>query len=471
MDKNNKTAIFKWIILFLTIIVIVNIPAPEGLDKSVMKILAIYGASILGLIIRPAGESVVLIVIAGLGSLMVKPSVVLGGFSTTTVWLVFVAFLISMAFVKTGIGARIAYLLIGVFGRTTLGLCYVMAIVDAVISPATPSNTARSGGITYPIFKSIAHTLGSDPGPDGRKIGALFTMLQGLVSYTTAALFITACAPNSVTVGLASSILGVEITWAGWAVAMAVPTVILLLILPVLIYRLYPPELKNIPDAKEISQKGLQELGPLKNSEKILMALFVLSILGWAFGPQLGLDATCVAMAFLAFALLFHLFEIKDVLENKSAWNTLLWFGFICGLSASLANAGFFVWLAEQVQKTMNLAALGMIPALALIIAVCLGIRYLFASMGAYVTSFVPVAFTIGMVAGVPPYVLVYMVGACTAYGCGLTHYGGALGPVLYGTGYVKQNDWWRLGFIYAMTSVLIYFAAGLPYWKLLGLW
>lgn len=100
-----------------------------------MKILAIYGASILGLIIRPAGESVVLIVIAGLGSLMVKPSVVLGGFSTTTVWLVFVAFLISMAFAKTGIGARIAYLLIGVFGKTTLGLCYVMAIVDAVISP------------------------------------------------------------------------------------------------------------------------------------------------------------------------------------------------------------------------------------------------------------------------------------------------------------------------------------------------
>lgn len=472
MKITDPKTLIKWAILLAILLVVPNIPAPAGLEQETMKILAIYGAAIIGLILQPAGESVVMLVIAGLGSLMVKPAVILGGFSSTSVWLVFSAFLISMAFTKTGIGSRIAYKLVGSFGKTTLGLCYVMAIVDAIISPATPSNTARSGGIVYPIFSSISYTLGSRPDDGtGRKIGSLFALLQAFVSFTTAALFITACAPNSMTVSLASDILGVEVTWAGWAIAMFVPTILLLIAVPLLLYKLYAPELKKIPNAKEIAQAGLKELGPMKRTEKILIVLFILSIMGWAFGTRLNINATCVALAFLALAVLFRLFEIQDVLNNKSAWNTLLWYGFICGLSSALAGAGFFAWLAEIIQGTLNLQSVGMVPALLLIIVICIAVRYLFASMAAYVTAFVPVAFIVGLAAGIPTQVLIYMVAACTAYGCGLTHYGGALGPVLYGTGYVKKNDWWRLGFIYCMLSLVIYFCIGLPYWKIIGLW
>lgn len=470
-DKTNYGAIVKWAILAVIVFAISQIPAPTGLKQDTMVILGIYIASIAGLIIRPAGESVVLIVVAGLGSLFTKPANVLNGFSTTTVWLVYIAFLISMAFVKTGIGTRISYYLIGKFGQTTLGLGYVMAIVDLIISPATPSNTARSGGIVYPVFRSITATLGSEPGPTGRKIGSYFTMLQGLVSYTTAGLFITACSPNLVTLDFAKKILGANITWAGWAMAMAIPGLIVLFTIPLLLYKIYPPELKVIPNAKEIATQGLQNLGPMKKTEKILIMLFVLAIGGWALGDILKIDATCVALAFLALALLFKLFTIEDVLENKSAWNTLLWFGFIVGLSASLANEKFFVWLAKFVQGYLALDTMGMVSVLAIIVGVCVITRYLFASMGAFVTAFVPVAFTIGIAAKLPPAVITYMVAACTAYGCALTHYGGALGPVLYGTGFVQQSTWWKIGGIYAVYNVLIYFLIGLSYWKLIGLW
>lgn len=75
----------------------------------------------------------------------------------------FSAFTLSAAFVTTGLGKRIAYLLIGKIGSTTLGLGYVTVFLDLVLAPATPSNTARAGGIVLPIINSVAVALGSEP--------------------------------------------------------------------------------------------------------------------------------------------------------------------------------------------------------------------------------------------------------------------------------------------------------------------
>lgn len=454
--------LFKWIFLAAVGVGVSLLPIPEGLKKETMIVLAIYVTAILGLIIRPAGESVILIVAAGLGSLFTQPTNVLNGFSSTTVWLVFIAFLISMAFTKTGIGARVAYHLIGLFGKTTLRLGYIMAVVDLFISPVTPSNTARSGGIVYPIFRSIAMTLGSTPGPTGKKVGSYFTLLQALVSYTTAAMFITACAPNSVTVEFAKKILSTEISWSAWAGAMVAPGIILLLIVPFLLYKIYPPEIKEITNAKAIAEEGLSQLGPMKQSEKIVIGLFLFAIIGWAFGDVLKLDAASVALGFLALSLLSKVFTIEDILENKSAWNTLLWYGFIIGLSSSLAKLGFFAWLAKVAQANLMLGDMNTGFVLGIIIVGLAAFRYLFASMGAFVTAFVPVAFTVGVAANVDPYVLTYTVAAATAYGCALTHYGGALGPILYGTGFVKQSTWWKIGFMYAVLSVIVYSLVGM---------
>lgn len=457
--------LIKWLILAVFGVGIGVLPAPEGLKQETMVILAIYVTAILGLIIRPAGESVVLIVTAGVGSIFTKPTNVLSGFSSTTVWLVFIAFLISMAFTKTGIGSRVAYHLISLFGKTTLRLGYIMAFVDLFISPVTPSNTARSGGIVYPIFRSIATTLGSTPGPTGKKVGSYFTLLQALVSYTTAAMFITACAPNSVTVEFAKKILSADISWSAWAGAMVIPGLIILLVIPFLLYKIYPPEIKDIPNAHEIAKDGLNELGPMKKSEKIVIALFLFAVIGWAFGDMLKLDAASVALGFLALSLLTSVFTIEDILENKSAWNTLLWYGFIIGLSSSLAKFGFFTWLAKVAQSNFMLGNMSTTLVLGIIIVGLAAFRYLFASMGAFVTAFVPVAFTIGLAANVDPFVLTYTVAAATAYGCALTHYGGALGPVLYGTGFVKQSTWWKIGLMFAILSMCIYSLVGIVLW------
>jgi DASS family divalent anion:Na+ symporter len=460
------------------IAIIIGIPAlilssnvPEGLTSEAWNLFAIYIAVILGIILRPFSEPVVMLGILGLAGLFYNPKALLVGYASTTVWLVFSAFMISQAFIETGLGKRIAYFLVGKFGKSSLSIGYVMAFTDLILSPATPSNTARSGGITYPIFKSVAETLGSKPGETGSKIGSYLTILMYQVSLSTAVIFLTAMAPNALVANFAKDILGVTLDWVTWAKAAIVPGMVVLMLIPLIVYKLYKPEITKINSAKKISTEGLRAMEPLSISEKILSGLFVLAILGWATGKITGFGSSTVALAFLALLLLTKTVSWDSILNSKGGWNTLIWYGGIIGLSSSLAKVGFFKWLAATVQQIVNFDGVNTIVIYFVLVVVSLLVRYIFASTGAYVTTFVPVIYAIGSIANIPMMPFALLIAFATGYGALLTHYGGAVGPVLFGTGYVNQIDWWRIGAVVVGVNLLVYFVIGLPYWKILGMW
>ena len=192
MNKSVKLAICVAVPLVMWFI-----PAPEGLTSGAWRLLGFYLAAILGLMLKPLPEPLVLLsTIAGSGIFLNQTKDVLSGYASTTTWLVFCAFSLSVAFVKTGLGHRIAYVLINKFGHTMLGLGYVTALLDLVISPVTPSNTARAGGIVFPIINSVAAAVGSDPEKSPDKAGAYLLSNVYMVTKVTSFLFVTAMAPN-----------------------------------------------------------------------------------------------------------------------------------------------------------------------------------------------------------------------------------------------------------------------------------
>lgn len=447
------------------------LPAPDGMKPEAWTIFAFYLAAILGLILRPFPEPVVLLAVIGIGSFWIQPGNILQGYASTTVWLVFSAFIISQAFIQTGLGKRIAYLLLGRFGKTSLRLGYIMAVTDLVISPATPSNTARSGGIVYPVFRSIAQTLGSEPGETAQRIGAYLTLLMYQISLSTAVIFLTAMSPNALVASFAKEILNVNMEWLLWAKVALIPGLTALFIAPVLVYKFCIPEIKRIDNAKEISSNGLAEMGPIKTNEKILTCLFILAIIGWSTGSITGINANSVALGFLAFSLLFRIISWQNILDDKGPWSTLIWYGGIVGIATCLAKADFFKWIAIKLSEVMDLTGYNSIAVLLVLTVVSLLVRYLFASTAAYVAAFIPVLFTIGLAAEVPALPLAFMIAFSSGYGSLLTHYGGAVAPVLFGTGFVSQRLWWKMGAVMALMNLAVYFLIGLPVWKAMGLW
>jgi DASS family divalent anion:Na+ symporter len=121
-------------------------------------------------------------------------------------------------------------------------------------------------------------------------------------------------------------------------------------------------------------------------------------------------------------------------------------------------------------KANLNFGGLDPMMILVIITVISLGVRYFFASGSAYVASMIPVFFTVGLVAGVPPMPLALVLAFSHVYGCLLTHYGSGAGIVLYGSGFVPQWTFWRVGTIVVVISTILTFAV-IPFWKWIGLW
>lgn len=471
LSKTQKLAILVAIpVLFFLI------PAPEGLSLIAWRLLGIYIATIVGLVIKPYGEPVILLAAvaasaATIGNTagaekLVKVGQTLSGYQSGTTWLIFTAFTLSSAFVITGLGKRIAYYMIGWIGNTTLRLGYVTVFLDLILSPATPSNTARAGGIVFPIINSVAVALGSDPEKSPKLAGRYLLLNVYMTVKTTSYLFLTAMAPNALALSIMEPVLGFKVNWIEWFLAASVPGLLCLFLIPLICYFIAKPELKHV-DNKNIAKKGLEELGPMSMREKSLAVLFVLALFGWICADFLGVNSTTVALITMVLCIVLNIVSWDDVRKNKAGWDTLIWYGGIIGMSKILENAKFFEWLADTLNKHLDFGDHGML-ALVVILILSVSVRYLFASGGAYVAAMIPVFATVGKVAGAPVELLTLGLLFANSYGGSVTHYGGGPGPITFGAGYNDIKSWWTAGFIIAFGSLLVHTTIGFGWWNFL---
>ncbi|WP_411679778.1 DASS family sodium-coupled anion symporter [Clostridium thailandense] len=469
----DKKTLLKLLPVVLIPLALWMVPAPAGLKVETWHTVALYVALLLGLVVRPFSEPIITLITIGLISMFINPKIVYSGYAADMAWFMLAVMIVCAAFVKTGLGKRIAYNLLTRFGKTSLGLGYMLMIVDLILSPATGSNSSRTS-IDYPIFRNIAEGVDSTPEKDPRKLGAYLTMLTYVVSMSTAVLFLTGMATNAITASLAQKMLKVNLDWMTWFKAGIVPAGLVLLLGPIVVYMVYKPELKNLGDIKPMMKKGLEELGPMKNNEKILTVLFILAVLGWMFGPKVkfaNLSMQVVAFVFLSLTLLFKILDWNDVMAQKGAWNTFVWYGAFYGVANTLASQGFYNWLAGILKGYLKLSQLNGMAAVFILLIISLAVRYFFVSNSAFVASFYPVLFALALTTKAPIMVVALLLAFFAGYGSLLTHYGNGAGIYTFATGYCTQKDFWRVGTIMVGVALVIFICIGLPYWKIIGLW
>ena len=247
MSKDSAVRVAKIAFMFAVGALIWFSPCPAGLKPLAWKYFSAYIVAILGIMLQPYSSPVVMLAVIGFYSLLLGAKPLLTGFASTTTWQVFAAFMISVAFASTGLGKRIAFKLIGMFGKTSLGLGYAEAFTDLTLGLAIPSTTARAGGVVFPIFNNVATTLGStvEQGTS-RKLAAYLAIVAYHINLTTASAFLTGMAPNVQIAAFAQDILKVDLNWITWAKMAFLPALVLVLLIPFVMYVFYPPETKRI---------------------------------------------------------------------------------------------------------------------------------------------------------------------------------------------------------------------------------
>src|SRR6185295_16905223 len=182
-----------WGIVLLAGITVWLAPVPQGITPKSWHLLAIFVATIFGLIFQPlpGGAMVLLGVSAMAVSGVLTVNQALAGYGDPIVWLVLAAFFMSRGMVKTGLGRRIAFWFIRALGRHSLGLGYALVSTDMVLGSVIPSNAARSGGVVFPIAKSLAEAYESKPGPSAGRLGAFLMTLLYQCDVIVCAMFLT----------------------------------------------------------------------------------------------------------------------------------------------------------------------------------------------------------------------------------------------------------------------------------------
>lgn len=444
-------------------------PQPTGLTQSAWHTLGLFITTIIALILKPLPMGAVALIALEVAVLtdLITAKQAFGAFSSTVVWLVVFALFIAKGFNVTGLSKRIGYFFTALLGRKTLGLSYGLMLTDLILAPAIPSVTGRSAGIVYPILRSIATSYKSFPNCESsRKIGAFLTVTAFQVTVITSAMFMTAMAANPLIAQLTAN-QSIPISWGKWALAAVVPGTISLIIIPLFIYFIYPPEIKTTPNAREEALTQLKSLGKMKRSEWIMALTAIVLLILWMMNEWV--NPAVAAIVGLTILLVTGVLEWKSLVKIDSAWETFVWFCIIIMLAGQLSEQGVLGWFTNSVQAQFK--GLHWHYALPMICLIYFYSHYFFASSTAHVSAMFPAFLGLAIVLGAPPFLSAFILIFFSNLFGGLSHYSLAPAPLLYGVGFVSIKDWWKIGFLVSLINIAIWCGIGIPWWKYLGYW
>ena len=450
------------------------LPIPAGVTEQAWSLLSIFVGTIAGIVLAPlpVGAWSMCSVTLALVTKTLTFQQAFSAFTLDVVWLIVSVFFIARAFVKTGLGNRVGFMFARFFGKTTLGLGYALTAAEAIVAPGLPSTAARHGGVMLPVILSLSKACGSDPAKGTeKKMGAYLIQNSLQCCNLTSGIFLTGAAQNLLCARLAEAAGAVGITFGSWLLASCVPGFLALVLTPYVLFKIYPPEVTETPDAPTMAAAKLEEMGPATSGEKITLGVVASLLFLWIFGPGLlGVSAPVTALLGLSALLCSGVISWQDCLQEKGAWDTLLWFSALVGMSAQLETFGIISWLASNVSTTLAGASMSWPMAFTVLHVAYFAIHYLFASQTAHVGALYAAFLAMMVGSGVPVMIAALTLSFSTNLFGAITHYASAQGAVYYGAGYIDLPTWWKVGGIMALFQYGVMFGVGAFWWKAIGL-
>ena len=444
-------------------------PTPEGLAPDAWRLFALFAGAIASVVLGalPILTAAVLALAAAVLTGTLAPQAAYSGFANGTILLIVVAFLVARTVVHTGLGARLGYSVVAVFGRSSLGLGYSIFLVDAIIAPAFPSNTAR-GAVLYPIAYSLSVDSGSRPDDGTRRRLGSFLMMLGIVSLTiSSALWLTAMAANPAGARLAEE-FGLKISFGSWFLAALAPSLAALVIIPYVLYRIFPPVLKATPEAPRAAADRLAAMGPMSPAEWITGSVFFLMVTGWALSSRLGIDATAIAFLGLGVLMVTGVYRMEDLRSEGEALGILIWFSVLYTLSTALNQLGFMTYLGDLMAN--QLEGLSWPVVYAALVCLYVLIHYLFVSQSAQLLALFGIFMGVATNAGVPAELMAFMLLFATNFFAAITPQASSANVIFIGSEYITQREVYRVGGLITLANLIVFMVVGTPWILFLGL-
>ncbi|MBT8269868.1 MAG: anion permease [Bacteroidia bacterium] len=460
-SKNfQKIRWIKRIITLLFGLVIWHLPIPWDLTTDAWHLFAIFITAIIAVLLEALSIfTASVIALVAVVMLRVLPAEkAFSGFSESFILIILAAFLVAKGVIKSGLGRRIAFLLIRRFGKSTLNLGYCLVVTDTILGPSIPSNTARSG-IMYPVTHALSLDTGSKPTPQERNKTGTYLMMTYIAGQTiSSALWLTGMAANPVGAGIAAN-FGVNMNFGNWVFVASVPCIIALIAIPLVLYKLFPPESKYTPEAPEMARKGLKEMGPMSSQEWIMGITFFGMILLWAFSPVLNINLAIVAFLGLSVLILANVYTLEDIRQGGGdALETYIWFAILYMMSTSLDQMGFMKVLGGQLATYIS--DYSWVTVYILLTVLYIVIHYLFVSQTAHLLALYAVFLQVAVSAGVPAALMAFMLSFSTNLFAAISPQASSSNILFVGSGFLPSREIYKQGAVITVLNTVIFLLA-----------
>ncbi|KAJ2385309.1 hypothetical protein H4S02_004395 [Coemansia sp. RSA 2611] len=392
--------------------------------------------------------------------------VAISGFSNKVSWLVFCAFHIGKAVEKTGFGKRVSLTLVSAMGQSAIGIGYAVCLAELLLAPFIPSNTARGGGIVYPIVESVIASLGVEPHAGEDPVGGFLSLVAASANLISSSLFVTGMAGNPIVASKAASIFGIEFGFSEWVLGASVPILLLMFLLPPIVHILLRPKL-DFGNLTHAIRSQHASLGEVSDNEYRLCATLLACLVLWVGTPYFGIDATVVAYMAIVVLVLLNVLTWNDVVKNHKAWDTFFWLASFIVLAEQLTALGVTDWIGNSLSRSLHdMSPLFSTIALSLVYFFSM---YMFSSISSHVVAFAGPFFAAGHVLGCPPRLLAILIALFSSLAGMLTPFSTGSVAIYASQGYISQPKWFMLGTVLSLVALAVTFSVGLIWWKLIG--
>ncbi len=237
----------------------------------VMILMALLGATEGMSIITDKGTAVVHGAADGLVELIKM------GFGNSLLFFFLGVFLLTGAFVKSGLGERMTLLILRVLGTGTRMVVLGFLIMGTIMSMWVTDMAVAA--LMTPLAVALLRSAGIKPGASNFGRALMISCCWGAVfgGIGTPA----GCGPNPIAIQYLNNLAGMHVTFLDW-MKIGVPAALILVPFGWLVLILmFPPEIKRLPMEKHEIKMRLKEKGRLTRPEIITLSVFLSVIVLW----------------------------------------------------------------------------------------------------------------------------------------------------------------------------------------------
>lgn len=453
----------KKIVLFTIAIVLYLLFIPDyfEFDIKVKALVTLVIIQILwiGRVFPLAHSSILLILILSFHFFSYQET--LAYFSSEIVWLLFSTFIISHAFIKTGLASRVSLMMLKLSKGSGKSLILISYLLMIVLSIMIPSNVGK-GSLVASVFDSLLKNL--------KRIRDIHNLSKSLfigIAYLTAisgALVATGASSTIYAYGILGD-FSTNLNYLTWILYFAPPIILFAIILWVLFLFIFPPENVDKKVLLGLIDEKINKLGKVSLAEKKIIIIMAITLLLWSTQqfhhisiPLIGLLGA--ALTFSPFIGIWKWDEAKKSID----WDMILFFASTIMVSGMLIKTGTIKMIANILVENIPLES----SFIVLIILVCCTalLRIIFVNILGFLTIVLPLAITVGQsLPNLPPLLITMAVFLAGIPGFLLITQS-PVHLITYSYNYFTEKDLFKIGSISLVVWIVIILVTTITYWR-----